>query len=172
VQSCRSGRGGDMEGPNRSVNTMASNLTAPQSVHRRGSLRPASGARQQRRSSCMTATRWQVLAPSASRRQHECAGIYSNTEPPINMCYPPSRGQTYDIDFTGGPLTRPTASHLRAVYHQRETQRRRRPHRVESSPHRAAQKEDPKQADRIRPHPTPRPTESGVLPHVWIVEKK
>ncbi|MCB1232819.1 MAG: DUF1080 domain-containing protein [Verrucomicrobiae bacterium] len=34
-------------------------------------------------------------------KDNECGGIYKVSEPKQNLCYPPLRWQTYDVDFTG-----------------------------------------------------------------------
>jgi hypothetical protein len=59
-------------------------------------------------------------------KNNECGGLYELREPDQNLCYPPLRWQTYDIDYTaakydGGKAVAPpriTVSHNGVVIHK------------------------------------------------------
>ncbi len=51
---------------------------------------------------------------------NECGGVYQNSAPSVNMCFPPLQWQTYDVDFTAakfGPDGKKTANASLTVKH-------------------------------------------------------
>jgi hypothetical protein len=53
-------------------------------------------------------------------KDNECGGIYQQSAPRVNLCYPPLQWQTYDIDFTAarfGPDGQKTANARLTVRH-------------------------------------------------------
>lgn len=65
--------------------------------------KPDARGQQRGNSGVYLAGRYEVqVLDSFGRRgkDNECGGIYGVAEPEVNLCYPPLRWQTYDIDFT------------------------------------------------------------------------
>lgn len=57
-----------------------------------------------------------------SGEPNECGGLYKWRRPDINMCYPPLRWQTYDVDFEaseGGKPSIMTVKHNGVVIHDK-----------------------------------------------------
>ena len=100
---------------------------------------------------------------------NECGGIYKESAPKVNMCFPPMTWQTYDIDFTAatfadGKKTKPsviTVKHNGVVIHDKLELKN-------NTPGGGINKEVPEPgALYLQDHGDP-----VVYRNIWIVEKK